>query len=174
MNGTLTLPTRIPNHPIVIEDPPPEPGGSGSRIGVVGSTGPMGANTTTDRFLSTLVTLTPVTRPVDRTTEAAVAPPPAPIIRVRQGGVVKEAVVIRRVEPVYPEIAKRARIGGKVELEGVIGTDGRIRELKVLSGHPFLTAAALEAVRQWLYRPTLLNGDAVEVIAPITVTFRLN
>jgi protein TonB len=88
--------------------------------------------------------------------------------------VVKEAVVVRRVEPVYPDLARRARISGEVQLEGVIGTDGRIRELKVLSGHPLLTKAALDAVSQWLYRPTTLNGEAVEVIAPITVTFRLN
>jgi protein TonB len=82
--------------------------------------------------------------------------------------------VIHRVEPLYPELARRAHIGGVVSLEGVIGTDGRIRELKVLSGHPLLTKAALDAVSQWRYRPTTLNGDPVEVIAPIIVTFRLN
>jgi protein TonB len=60
-----------------------------------------------------------------------------------------------------------------VELQGVIGTDGRIHELKVLSGHPILIKAAADAVSQWIYAPTILNGQAVEVAAPITVTFKL-
>jgi protein TonB len=84
------------------------------------------------------------------------------------------ARLLHRVEPVYPPLARQTRISGTVELTGVVGTNGRIRELRVVSGHPFLAAAALEAVRQWVYEPTLLNGEAVEVIAPITVNFRLN
>ena len=81
---------------------------------------------------------------------------------------------MHRVEPQYPEMARKMRVAGVVELEGVIGTDGRLRELRVVNGHPLLARAALEAVRQWIYAPTTLNGDPVEVIAPITVTFRLN
>jgi len=69
---------------------------------------------------------------------------------------------IQRVTPVYPEMAKRTRISGKVELMGVLGTDGRIHEIKVLSGHPFLVKAAVDAVMQWVYRPTILNGQAVK------------
>jgi protein TonB len=65
-------------------------------------------------------------------------------------------------------------VSGVVELLGVLSTDGRIHELKVVRGHPLLVAAALDAVRQWIYEPTLLNGQAVEVAAPITVTFTLN
>jgi protein TonB len=84
------------------------------------------------------------------------------------------AQLLHRVEPVYPPLARQTRISGTVELTGVVGTNGRIRELRVVSGHPFLAAAALEAVRQWVYEPTLLNGEPVEVIAPITVNFRLN
>jgi protein TonB len=61
-----------------------------------------------------------------------------------------------------------------VELTGVIATDGRIRELRVVSGNPFLAQAALDAVRQWIYEPTGLNGEPVEVVAPITVYFHLN
>ena len=78
------------------------------------------------------------------------------------------------MEPVYPPLARAARISGAVELTGVIATDGRIRELRVVSGHPLLAKAALEAVRQWVYEPTVLNGEPVEVIAPITVHFQLN
>ena len=84
------------------------------------------------------------------------------------------ARLVHRVDPVYPPFARQARISGTVELTGVIGIDGRIRELQIVHGHPFLAKAALEAVRQWMYEPTLLNGAAVEVIAPITVNFLLN
>ena len=81
---------------------------------------------------------------------------------------------IHRVEPIYPSIARQARVAGVVELQGVIGTDGRIHELKVLSGHPLLVKAAVDAVSQWIYAPTILNGQPVEVAAPITVNFKLN
>ena len=76
------------------------------------------------------------------------------------------ATPIHKVEPVYPALAKQARVSGTVELLGVLGTDGRIHELKVLRGHPLLINAALEAVRQWIFEPTLLNGQAVEVCRP--------
>ena len=84
------------------------------------------------------------------------------------------ARVIHRVEPVYPTVAKLAHVSGTVELTGVIGTDGRIRELKALSGNPLLVKAAIDAVSQWIYAPPILNGERVEVIAPITVNFRLD
>jgi protein TonB len=84
------------------------------------------------------------------------------------------ARVIHRVEPVYPPVAKLAHVSGTVELTGVIGTDGRIRELKALSGNPLLVKAAIDAVSQWIYAPPILNGERVEVIAPITVNFRLD
>ncbi len=103
-------------------------------------------------------------------------PEPAPAAaprRIKVGGVVVAAVPIRRVEPVYPQIAINARISGKVELEAVIGTDGRIHELKTLSGSPLLIPAAIEAVRQWFYKPYMLNGDPVEVVQAIIVTFKL-
>jgi protein TonB len=90
------------------------------------------------------------------------------------GGPVQAARLVHRVDPAYPPLARQTRIAGTVELNGVIGTDGRIRELHVNSGHPFLAPAALEAVRQWVYQPTLLGGDPVEVITTITVVFRLN
>ena len=83
------------------------------------------------------------------------------------------ARLVRRREPVCPPLARQARISGTVELTGLIGADSRIRELQVVNGHPLLARAALEAVRQWVYEPTLLNGKPVEVIAPITVNFVL-
>jgi protein TonB len=110
------------------------------------------------------------------------APPPPPerpdagrrtIPRIQQGGSVVEAKALSRPSPVYPELAKRARVQGDVVLQAVIGIDGRIQELRVISGHPLLAKAALEAVSHWLYRPTLLNGEPVEVATQITVSFRL-
>jgi protein TonB len=84
-----------------------------------------------------------------------------------------EARIIKRVMPVYPEIAKRSRVSGRVRLMSVIAADGTIQKLQVTEGHPLLVAAALEAVRQWVYKPTLLNGQPVEVQAPIEVIFTL-
>ena len=86
----------------------------------------------------------------------------------------QEAKIIRRVIPTYPDLAKRARVQGTVKLLGVISADGRIERLQVLSGHPLLIAAAVDAVKQWTYRPTLLNGQPVEVQAPIEVHFILS
>jgi protein TonB len=103
-------------------------------------------------------------------------PSPAPETRVAPPRItsVRMATPIHRVDPVYPPLARQARVSGTVELLGVLGTDGRIHELKVLRGHPLLVNAAIAAVRQWIYEPTLLNGQAVEVSAPITVNFILN
>ena len=81
--------------------------------------------------------------------------------------------MLRRVNPVYPPLAKSARIQGTVALSAIIGKDGRIAELTVMSGHPMLIQAALGAVQQWQYKPTLLNGTPVEVATQINVVFTL-
>jgi TonB family protein len=87
---------------------------------------------------------------------------------------VKLAEPVYRPEPPYPALARQMRISGEVELEGVIGIDGHLRELRIVSGHPLLARAALQTVSQWIYKPTTLNGDPVEVVAPIKITFHLN
>jgi protein TonB len=111
-----------------------------------------------------------------------VAPPPppaTPAVETRKpaplvvGGDVQMAKLIRRVIPEYPAIARSARISGVVRLVGIIGKDGTIQNLQLVSGHPLLARAALDAVRQWVYKPTLLNGIPVEVVAPIEVNFNL-
>jgi TonB family protein len=93
---------------------------------------------------------------------------------VRVGGAIKEPRKLKNVNPSYPEIAKQARVQGVVILECTIDPDGRVREVKILRGVPLLDDAAIEAVRQWVYTPTLLNGVPVPVIMTVTVNFRLS
>ncbi|HXT24584.1 MAG TPA: energy transducer TonB [Candidatus Eisenbacteria bacterium] len=102
-------------------------------------------------------------------------PPPKPTQqRIRQGGAVTAASLINKVNPTYPPLARQTRISGTVRLHAIISKDGSVQQLEVLSGHPLLVQSALDAVRQWRYRPTLLNGEAVEVDTTIDVIFSLN
>jgi periplasmic protein TonB len=107
---------------------------------------------------------------------AAMAPPPpkptAPT-RVKQGGNVTAASIINQTRPLYPPLARQARIQGNVVLHAIIDKDGKVAQLEVISGHPLLVQSALDAVKQWRYKPTTLNGDPVEVDTTITVTFTM-
>ncbi len=97
--------------------------------------------------------------------------PPSKPLKMSAG--VMNGMLVRRVQPDYPDIAKRMRLSGTVLLRATIGTDGEVHEAEVVSGSPILADAALKAVRQWRYRPTLLDGEAVEVETEITVNFVL-
>lgn len=119
-------------------------------------------------------TLMPRQPPPVRSQEPVETAQTRPPILVRVGGIVQEGRLIQRVLPNYPPLAIRMRISGVVRLHAIIGTDGRVRELGAMEGHPMLVRAAIEAVRQWLYRPTTLNGNPVEVDTEITVLFNLN
>jgi protein TonB len=109
-------------------------------------------------------------------------PPPPPIhvevpvitapIRVSEG--VQSAKLLFGPKPAYPQLAKAARVQGTVMIQALIATDGRVRSLQVISGPALLVAGALDAVRQWRYQPTLLNGQPVEVATEIAVRFMLN
>jgi len=90
------------------------------------------------------------------------------------GGEVQAAKLMKKVVPQYPPLARMARVSGAVHLIGVIAKDGTIQRLQVVGGNHLLIPAAVDAVRQWVYRPTLLNGQIVEVIAPIDVIFTLS
>jgi protein TonB len=112
---------------------------------------------------------------------AAPPPPPPKAVEkpkapssIRVGGNVQAANILKQVKPPYPPLARQARIQGTVKFNAVIGKDGRIQNLQLISGHPLLVAAATQAVEQWVYKPTLLNGEPVDVITTIDVNFTLN
>ena len=107
---------------------------------------------------------------------AGIAPPPPPkptVTRTRVGGAVQAAKLVNRVQPIYPPLARQTRISGTVRLHAIIAKNGSVEQLTVESGHPLLVQSALDAVRQWRYQPTLLNGDPVEVDTEIDVIFSL-
>jgi periplasmic protein TonB len=102
-------------------------------------------------------------------------PPPKPVQqRIRQGGSVQAALLVNKVQPVYPPLARQTRISGTVRLHAIISKSGTVQQLEVISGHPLLVRAAMDAVQQWRYKPTLLNGEPVEVDTTIDVIFSLN
>jgi TonB family protein len=107
------------------------------------------------------------------------APPPPPrppnnqLTRIRVSGGVQQENLIRKVDPVYPPLAIDARIQGTVRFTAIIGRDGRIQNLQLISGHPLFVQAAREAVNQWEYRPTILNDEPVEVVTTVEVNFKL-
>ena len=114
---------------------------------------------------------------------AVAAPPPPPDIkaapkslvpqRIPVGGNVQQAKLVNQPKPAYPPLARQARIQGTVRFTAIIGVDGRIQNLTLVSGHPLLVPAAQSAVKQWVYQPTLLNGEPVEVVTQIDVNFTL-
>ena len=168
------MPTAIPKRvAIVVDDPPEMPTGTGV-VGMEGfgsGTGPgSGVMHGILSAVPAVVPVPPVSQPVQ--------PKPVPIVPAEPqrvpGGVVRMANPIHRVEPMYPPIARQARVSGTVEIEAVIGVDGHLREIHVKNGPALLIKAATDAVRQWVYEPTTLNGVPVEVVGVILVTFRLN
>jgi TonB family protein len=115
----------------------------------------------------------PPTPPPTLASPDSAAPTPAPEA-IRVGGAIREPRKIRDVSPVYPDLARRARVQGQVILECTISPEGNVTAVRVRQGPPLLEQAAVEAVRQWQYSPTLLNGVAVPVIMTVTITFRLS
>ena len=145
-------PTHIPNHVDETPDPLP-PGVPGVPIGPGPTTPCHGCIPITD------------TRPQPPTEVKPQKP-----LRVFTGHI-EPAMLIHRVEPIYPAPARQTHTEGRVELHAIIATDGTIQSLQVVSGHPLLLQSAIEAVRQWRYRPTILNGQPVEVDTYITVIY---
>ena len=102
-------------------------------------------------------------------------PPPPPVVTqpLPVGGKIKPPVKVRHVPPVYPAFAQEARVEGIVIIEAVVGVDGRVKQARVLRSKPLLDEAALTAVRQWEFSPTMLNGVPVPIIMTVTVNFTL-
>jgi protein TonB len=105
--------------------------------------------------------------------EAPPPPPPPPQAPVRVGGAIKQPTKLKNVPPVYPPIAQSARVQGVVIIEATIGADGKVKDAKVLRSIPLLDQAALDAVKQWEFTPTTMNGQAVPVVMTVTVNFTL-
>jgi protein TonB len=103
-----------------------------------------------------------------------VLPPPAPVVRHPPTSHMMEGNLIYRVQPEYPALARQVRVQGLVVLRAIISRDGVIENLQVLSGHPLLIPSALNAVRQWRYRPYVLNGEPVELETEVKVNFILS
>jgi len=100
-------------------------------------------------------------------------PPPRALEPVQVGGTISRPERVRYAAPVYPPLARIARVEGTVILEAILGADGVVREVRVLRSIPLLDEAAVQAVRQWQFTPTLLNGEPVPVVFTVTVVFKL-
>ena len=160
VNGALRTPTKIPQKIQMIkeDEAPPQMASAGVVGGVPGGIpgGQMGG------VIGGIISSTPVAVPKVATPQ-----------RVRVSAGVTSGLLIRKVNPTYPPLARQARISGTVVLRAVISKDGSIENLSLVSGHPMLAPAAIEAVKQWKYKPYLLNGEPVEVDTEIQVNFTL-
>jgi len=160
INGQLRTPTKIPDKVQMIkeEEAPPDLG-AGVPGGVPGGI-PGGS---TGGVIGGILSSTPVAVPKVATPQ-----------RVRVSSGVSTGLLIRKVQPNYPQLAKQARIQGSVVLQAEISKDGTIQNLQLISGHPMLAPAAIEAVKQWRYKPYLLNGEPVAVETQVVVNFSLS
>jgi protein TonB len=160
INGQLRTPTKIPEKIQMIkeDEAPPPVMSSGVVGGVPGGIpgGQMGG------VIGGIISSTPVAVPKVATPQR---------IRVSQG--VTAGMILHKVQPMYPPLARQARIQGPVVLQAEISKDGTIENLHLISGHPMLAPAAIEAIKQWKYKPYILNGEPVEVETTITFNFTL-
>jgi protein TonB len=160
VNGELRTPTKIPQKVKMIQEDeaPPAMATTGVVGGVPGGVpgGSMGG------VIGSVLSSTPVAVPKIATPQ-----------RVRVSLGVSQGLLIRKVPPAYPPLARQARIQGVVVLQAQISKEGNIINLNLISGHPMLAPAAIEAVKQWKYKPYLLNGEPVEVDTQVQVNFTL-
>lgn len=152
-------PARIPKRVVIVREEPPS--NIDDQHGVIGGV-PNGDN---NGVMNGILGGVPGGPP---------PPPPPHVDRIRQGGNVTAAKLIHQVKPNYPALAVQTHIQGVVHLHAIVSKTGTIESLEVISGHPLLVRAAEDAVRQWRYSPTLLNGEAVEVDTTIDVVFNLD
>ena len=171
--GRLMAPKAVPKEIATIKEeelPPPSAGG-----GVVGGVAGGVAGGAAGGVLGGIIGSVPSAAPPPPPPPVKVeAPKPVTPQRIRVGGNVQQAKLLNQPRPAYPPLAKQARIQGVVRLNAIISKDGTIQNLSVISGHPLLVPSAMEAVKQWRYAPTLLNGEPVEVVTQIDVNFTLS
>ena len=161
LGNTLITPPSIPTHVAhIVEAAAPPPVNYNSGSGVEGATGTGSRDGVWNAIGASL-------RP------AVAMPAPPPTLRQFRTSSMLQGSLVHRVEPVYPPMARIARVQGAVVLEAVISKTGTIEKLRLISGHPLLVPAAIEAVSQWRYRPYVLNGEAIEVETQVTVNFIL-
>ena len=170
--GRLMAPKAIPKDIAMIKEeelPPPSSGVGGVIGGVAGGIGGGAMGGVLGGIIGAVPSAAPPPPPPPPKKEVVATPQ-----RIRVGGNVQAANLVSQQRPVYPPLAKQARISGTVELSAIIGKDGRVQDLHVIKGHPLLVQSALDAVKNWVYRPTLLNGEPVEVSTTIDVNFTLS
>jgi periplasmic protein TonB len=162
VNGELRTPTKIPQKIKMIQEDeaPPAMASSGVVGGVPGGVPGGSMNGVIGGLISA-------------TNNTAMVPKMAAPTRVRVSSGVVSGLLVRKVPPAYPPLARQARIQGVVVLQAQISKEGNIENLTLISGHPMLAPAAIEAVKQWKYRPYLLNGEPVEVDTQVQVNFTL-
>ena len=165
--GKLLQPKAIPKNVAIIKEDDTPPAAISGVVGGVPGGVPGGS---VGGVIGGIISAAPVAPPPPPKVEA---PKPAAPQRIRVGGNVQKAMQLFTPSPVYPPLAKQARIQGVVKLNAVISKEGAIEQLTVVSGHPLLIPSALEAVKKWRYKPTLLNSEPVEVITQIDVNFTL-
>jgi periplasmic protein TonB len=161
VNGQLRTPTKIPQKVQMIKEdeaPPPTMASAGVVGGVPGGV-PGGSM---NGVIGSVLSSTPMAVPKIATPQ-----------RVRVSSGVVQGLLLRQVKPNYPPLARQARIQGVVILQAQISKEGNIENLTLISGHPMLAPAAIEAVRQWKYKPYLLNGEPCEVDTQVQVNFSL-
>jgi protein TonB len=169
--GRLMAPKQIPKEIAMIkEDELPAAAATGVVGGVPGGV-PGG---TAGGVIGGIIGSVPTAAPPPPPPPVKEAPKPVVPKQIRVGGNVQSAKLINQPKPTYPPLARQARIQGVVRFNAVIGRDGTIQNLTLVSGHPLLVPSATEAVRQWRYQPTLLNGEPVEVVTQIDVNFTLS
>jgi protein TonB len=168
VNGRLRTPVRIPEKVQMITEaePPPTIATTGGVFGGVPGGIPGGQ---LGGVIGGILNATSSVQAVPK------LPRPAPTVhRVRVSQGVTKGMVVYRIEPTYPPLARQARIQGVVVLTAMIDRDGNIQNLQLVSGHPMLAPAAIDAVKHWRYKPFLLNGQPLEVETTVTVRFQLH
>jgi periplasmic protein TonB len=161
--SALKTPTSIPKQVTMVKDQPQQVEAPPSAVaGVVGGVPGGVAGGQPGGVLGGVLSSTP-----------AYVPPKPNVQRVRVSQGVTQGLLTKKVQPEYPALARQARIQGSVVLRALISKTGQIENLQVVSGHPMLTSSAIQAVKQWQYKPYILNGQPVEVETNITVNFTL-